>query len=336
LVLVKITTIIIHILEISIYYMITKQTFSVTDYLPSFIAFMIALLTSANPFLKRIYKYLITKNFPLSFLLINAMGVILVLNVYSKLISVQNSVLFLTMYVPLFLLISSDIIILKDYSSRQIEHEKIAFYQKYIPVIEEMLEQIRLKQHQFNNEVQTFVGMADIYKDYNSLSKAIKSYAGEISNDNNDANLLKLNQRFLAAFLFQKLRWAKSQNILVKCNIISTTTECKVNEYVMIEIIGILFDNMIEATPKGCNCKLDIEISEKEFLVTTTNPGDLQSPVDPAKIFSKGFSTKEHHSEKRGYGLYNLKQIVNENGGKIFLENRISFEEYIVEISVRI
>ncbi|NMM61772.1 GHKL domain-containing protein [Clostridium sp. P21] len=56
------------------------------------------------------------------------------------------------------------------------------------------------------------------------------------------------------------------------------------------------------------------------FLDIVRNYYDSTNIIDISSILKKGFSTK---GENRGYGLYNVKKIVKNSGGKLqlFFEN---------------
>ncbi len=209
------------------------------------------------------------------------------------------------------------------YINQQKDKKQLQIYYKYLPVIEEMLDQIRHRQHKYDNELQTLKGLSKTYNDYDSLCSAIDSYSTYIGITQIDTKLLKLNHKFLAAFLFQKMSIARSSKKNVDLIIESVLLYSSTPEYVVIDAVGILFDNMIEATPSNESCTITIGSNNQKINITTINPGPVISQELRTLFFTKGFSTKENSNHNHGYGLYDLSEISKKYNGKIFLENQI-------------
>ena len=67
------------------------------------------------------------------------------------------------------------VLFLTEYQYKKYENELKA-YKEYLPIVDELIMQIRSKQHNFDNQLQTFENMPLIHKDYDSLASAIKTY----------------------------------------------------------------------------------------------------------------------------------------------------------------
>jgi two-component system sensor histidine kinase AgrC len=86
-----------------------------------------------------------------------------------------------------------------------------------------------------------------------------------------------------------------------------------------------LLDNAIEAAEK-IDVKLEREVlltlgeEGKKKIIEVKNSGEAIELKNIENIFQKGFSTKK--GKHRGYGLYNVKRIVNKNNATIELSFR--------------
>lgn len=78
--------------------------------------------------------------------------------------------------------------------------------------------------------------------------------------------LLKLNLHLVAGFLYHKKLQASQNGIVIDYNILSYNLECKVPEYTLVELFGILIDNAIEATPKDGTVHITIDSANGKII----------------------------------------------------------------------
>ena len=91
----------------------------------------------------------------------------------------------------------------------------------------------------------------------------------------------------------------------------------------MSEILTNLIDNAFEAVACQEDQLIEVEIYEEEgnSIIEVRNSGITVKDENIEKIFERGFSTKG--GKGRGYGLYNVRRIVEGTGGsaKIYIED---------------
>lgn len=92
-------------------------------------------------------------------------------------------------------------------------------------------------------------------------------------------------------------------------------------EYEIVEILGILIDNAIEASKSGDTIFIKMNKIDDKLEVTVCNPYPQLSNTEFMELFEKGYSTKDSGSKHRGYGLYNVKLITEKCRGKIIFKN---------------
>jgi two-component system, LytTR family, sensor histidine kinase AgrC len=97
-----------------------------------------------------------------------------------------------------------------------------------------------------------------------------------------------------------------------------------------IEVIGILLDNAIEASPKGSTVFLSSK-KQGDFLeLTAANPAPPLSNTEFMALFGKGVTTKANR-DGHGFGLYNILRMTERYHGKILTRNEsILNENYVV------
>lgn len=216
------------------------------------------------------------------------------------------------------------------------KQREVENYEQYLPIIEKLIEQVRIRQHKFDNEIQTICALPMIHKDYDQLVHAINEHSKLCLQENLPISLLKINQKLLAAYFYQKTIAAKEKGITLNLEIKNYNLQSIVPEYELLELFGILLDNAIEATPEKEFIDITLDSRNGTILFSIVNPSP---PIDAdfqKKIFEKGFTTKSLHPELHGFGLYILKEKVTSYHGKIELQNIRKYHKNYFMISVQI
>ncbi len=215
---------------------------------------------------------------------------------------------------------------------------QFADYKKYQPVFEDLVEHIRLRQHEFDNQLMALKALPLTHKDYDSLAYALTNNTSEIMTSIQNSSLLKLNLKVLAAFLFSKVTQAQKNNIHVGIIIKNSYIHTIVVEHELLEIVGILIDNAVEAVDTNDSITVYIDSRENKVEITTINKGPIITPEMRKLFFEKNYSTKEptDNKKQRGVGLYHLKQIIDSYHGTILLDNEFSSGENLVIFQVTV
>lgn len=95
----------------------------------------------------------------------------------------------------------------------------------------------------------------------------------------------------------------------------------------IIYMLGILLDNAIDESKAGDSIKVYTQCAEYNLDIEVTN--NYKENTDFKKMFQKGYSTK---SEQRGYGLSNLKKVVDNYNGKIYIYRNCGEVTFGIEI----
>ena len=128
--------------------------------------------------------------------------------------------------------------------SKEREYE---IHKTYDGVYTQLLDSMRKKQHDFHNHITAIYSHHLMAKDYDTLVALQKKYCDEIMEENRYARLLSSNSPIVIAFLYSKFIEAESKGCRITYDIKVDELQCKIPDYKLIEVLGILLDNAIEA-----------------------------------------------------------------------------------------
>ena len=249
-------------------------------------------------------------------------GVISVLLINSKIfrkIFPKNYIVLIVFLVFIMVLCLNAILYKAKYQDKKAELEA---YKTYSQVFEELITDIRIKQHEFDNHVNALCNLHYVCTDYDELVKEQSQYAKDVVNDNKFNKLLSSGNPVLSGFLYGRLRSMENMGINVTYKLCVKELPAKVPAYIIIELIGNLLNNAAEALHKGSSPKkLHIECveEEKHVSIIVRNTSEYITYKEIEKFFERGYSSK---GEKRGLGLYHVKEVCDKYNIDILCENR--------------
>lgn len=216
---------------------------------------------------------------------------------------------------------------------RSAEIKRVNMLEQYIPVIEELIVQIRARQHEFNNRLLAISAVAQTADNLDQAKEQITELTTGLQLDISEKSLLNCDSKIISGMIFSKMKYAEIQKITIVSEITTSLKRKTVREIDVVEIVGILIDNAIEASNDGDTVSIKIENSNEGLSVLVSNPYMMQSATDFVRMFRRGFSTKGEDGA-RGHGLANVKAIVDHYRGKIITRNETVHEQNYVTIGV--
>lgn len=180
-------------------------------------------------------------------------------------------------------------------------------HQIYDESYKELLKDVQKNQHDFNNHLQAIIGMCYTSKDYDELVKNQMEYTNQLIEKDVDYKLLNIKWPLVAGFVHNKINEALQKGIIIKHHVDIVQKVERIPEYVMIEILGIILDNAIEAVENHNDpiIYLKIDQNQEKFRIIVSNPVDELKMNEIGALFEKGYSSKEGHC---GIGLGKLKE----------------------------
>ena len=204
---------------------------------------------------------------------------------------------------------------------RQKENE-LRLYQNYLIPLEELVKEIRAKQHEFDNHLNAILNMHLTIDNYEELVAKQSEYITEIAREDDSRKylpLLKISDKILAGFIYSKIVRAP-EYVRTDIRVWNKEIVSGISEHHLIEIVGTLIDNAYEACTEEKNQVLiEIDSQNDKLIFTIKNQVENIGLGEISHFFEKGFSTKED-GKKHGLGLYNAKMLVNRYHGEITVE----------------
>ena len=200
--------------------------------------------------------------------------------------------------------------------------------------IEDYQEQQDLKIHEYKNQLSKIMAVTKDKKVIKVLNKILKV---DLSNDNYILGQIKyIPKGEIKSLIYYKLLVAHKEGL----NILVDISPKLVNEDFALstsqnnelsQLIGIYFDNAIEASASSTKKQLTLEIYKIKknifFVITNTYKGKIKLN----RVIKKGFSTK---GNGRGKGLYFASKIVS-NSSYFISDAKIIGEYFIQKLELK-
>ncbi|NOW82137.1 two-component system sensor histidine kinase AgrC [Clostridium beijerinckii] len=213
------------------------------------------------------------------------------------------------------------------------EKEALKVTNEYNNVIDEIVQEIKQRQHDFVNYKNSIKGMVEVL-DEKDLRRAIRNYMkDEDMYDTKINELIYIDNVVIRSIVYRNMCKAKKHNITFKYEIGNNVLDHILSYNELSNVLNNLLNNAFDEVIKEECHKKYIEImifnENKESHLVVKNQVVNTSDINLDEIFMRGYSTK--NIDTRGYGLYNVQQIVNLHKGyiKINIEcNEIIFDIY--------
>ena len=195
-------------------------------------------------------------------------------------------------------------------------------YELYNHAFEETIATIRMRQHEFQNHINAIKCMKYSIENQDELLIEQERYCDDVLRESSIANLLKLRMDpVLVGFLYAKITTAQDAGIQVEYEVNPIDIRGRIETYEMIELIGGLFDNAVEALKEMKTRKIMLKLVniEKGFIVEVANISRIYSNNEIENFCSYGYSTK---AKNRGIGLARIKEIIRKTRATLLIQNQ--------------
>lgn len=213
---------------------------------------------------------------------------------------------------------------------------ELHMYELYGKTFEGMIENIRIRQHDFKNQLAAIYGMHLTAENFEELVENQKKYCDYLMEESRyDSILTKCNDRILAGFLYTKFNEWEKKGIKFKFDILLKDSKCKLATYELIKISGILIDNAAEHE-RECECHKSVEYvlsgDVDKVEIICRNQSDYIPMSEIENFFKKGYSTK---GRNRGIGLFDVKKLL-EGKGEVVVNNKLVNDKNYIEFMIKI
>lgn len=199
------------------------------------------------------------------------------------------------------------------------EKEILKVSDEYKSIIDEIVQEIKQRQHDFVNYKNSIRGMVEILEE-KELKKAIRDYMkDEDIYDDKTNELIYIDNVVVRSIIYRNMCRAKKNNINFEYKVENNVLEYILNYNELSNVLNNLLNNAFdEVVKEGCiekNIEIKIFDKNKESHLIVKNQIVNPNDININEIFTRGYSTKS--TGTRGYGLYNVQQIVNLHKGYI-------------------
>ena len=105
-----------------------------------------------------------------------------------------------------------DSILLFLHQRRIQEQKRIHMIEQYVPIVEELISQVRARQHEFNNRMMAIEAAVTSADTIEEARKEVTALTGSIGISLNDRELLSCDSKMIAGMLFGKIKQAEAAN----------------------------------------------------------------------------------------------------------------------------
>ncbi len=183
--------------------------------------------------------------------------------------------------------------------------------------LSEMFDSVRCFRHDFSNMVQVINGYA-----FTNNIEGIKNYSKSLAEECHCVSQLEMinngltDNEALDSLLIKSMKNAKERNVRFEFNISSDFTTKNVSTYNLTRIMGILFDNAIEAAEqteeKIVNVNMYKDTRTTRNVISVENSfSNKEVSID--KLFEKGYTSKNDDGNKHGLGLWTVSNMLKKS-----------------------
>lgn len=224
----------------------------------------------------------------------------------------------------------------KNYILMQQKESELKLYQHYIQPLEELVKEIRARQHEFDNHINAILNMHLTVDNYEELVEKQSQYILDIRRDSASKflPLLRISDKVLAGFLYSKIV-SSSENIDTDVEVRNWQILSGTSEHSLIEIVGVLVDNAYEASMEaGGRVKIFLDSREDKMVFEILNEYRRLPFEELEKFFENGYTTKDAKAGRRGIGLARVKSLIQKANGEITVAQEIIEEKNYIHITV--
>lgn len=299
------------------------------------IASLIIILAATHFFdFSPIYQFILKRDFWFNAVILNIFIALFVVITVSKVDLKLTIAYYPLIFFYVVIAVLFNIALINSKHKIIVQEQIIRQYNEYLPVIDKLVDQVRARQHQYKNDLNALNSLALTCDNPDELKSEILKNISVLSNENTPYFLLDFNLKLIAGFIYTEHLKAVAKQINISYNIHNFNIITIVPEYVLVELLGILIDNAIENSYTNDIIYIDINCSNNKLNFSISNPGPAVTPEIVKNFFKKGYTTKNMDVNSHGYGLFNLKNSLDEYNGTITLDNEILEHKQYIKFTI--
>lgn len=221
------------------------------------------------------------------------------------------------LYIILSCFVITTLVLATDILHEMNEKRNLEMQCKYNIILEEYIEKIRATEHEYKNHLNIIYTMLDVGSD-EEIREMARKYIDENNSKDKITELIYINNTILKAIIYSKICVAEENNINFKHEIKSNLKTSPLKDEELVVLLTNLLNNAIEASKDSSKRNVCLQISETtkdkvtKYNIKVRNSTKDIREIQISEIMKKGYSSK---GVGRGYGLSNIKDILNKHKG---------------------
>ena len=255
------------------------------------------------------------------FMIVNVFILFLILIVsanFEAIVLLENRI---SLFLLLFFISAFMSWLLLEQRKAEVLENRIHATEQFLPIIDELVLEVRARQHEFSNKLLAISSLVETTDDIEIAREKLRTYIETANLSNGQYELLNMDHKVIAGFLYTKMKRAEQLKIELQIARTVSVHDFPCEDADLIEVLGILIDNALEASASGDKIILSMMKVNGHLELTVSNPAAYKSNEQFMQLFDIGYSTKSTAAAKRGYGLYNVKEIAHRYGGRVIARN---------------
>ncbi len=233
----------------------------------------------------------------------------------------------LLVYLALTILLIQTTIFFLQWKKERDAHARITQFIKlqkiYNESFDKLITDVRSRQHEYNNQITALLSLHYTCHTYEELVEEQNKYCRQLVRENQFNSLLQNNSNpMLTGFLYYKLSAMASQNIQITHQIQAIPLEDPEKAMDLLEMIGILLNNAMEAVDLSPAEDYSVFVSllreDTTLKISVKNTYPYIPDAELKRLVKKGYSQK---GEQRGLGLYNVGRLATKYKGVYYIGN---------------
>ena len=257
---------------------------------------------------------------------ISHLSLMLITKYNSNQLTYLKTSLIISLVSALFIIIGSIMLIIgyikelkSNYENRHSKERNL-----YINELERNNTELRRFKHDYKNLLSSLsVSINSNNQDNDSIQRLLEYADSNVDMDSTieNANLYHLNDDLIKGIIVTKLVAAKSKHIKINLEVDQNVATPKSLSVEITRILGILFDNAIEASLLTSNPEISFALvtfdSYLEFIIKNNIASSEKINLD--QIYQTGYTSKKDHN---GLGLSTVNKIIHSNSN-LLLQNKV-------------
>ncbi len=200
------------------------------------------------------------------------------------------------------------------------EKETLKVSNEYNSIINEIVQEIKQRQHDFINYKNTIRGIVQVVEEKDIKSVITNYMKDEETYDNKINELIYIDNAIIRSIIYRDICKAEKYNINFKYQIENNVLDNILGYHEISNLLNNMLNNAFdEVLKEECDKKnIEVRIYNLEGTPHLIVKNQIVNPnnINLNEMFTRGYTTKNIKGT-RGYGLYNVQKIVNSHKGCI-------------------